>query len=177
LIRAYPVFGCALDAYKTAFSRFKISGPLVTDDFVYNEYPQLLAELELAGFVIGAALAFSVVRMALRDTVKSSDPEPRYFALACVGALSTFALHSLVDFNLYIPATVMLLAWIARMTVAVGSRESTIHGWERLEQPNVTAGGATSCKTAGLSADALICVLTRSAAKNLLKAKRDKKGC
>ena len=88
LIRAYPVFGCGLGGYETAFSRFKISGVLVTDDFVHNDYLQLLAELGLVGFVIGAALAFSVVRMALRGAVKSSDPEARYFAVACVGALS-----------------------------------------------------------------------------------------
>ena len=87
LIKAYPVFGCGLGGYETAFSRFKISGILVTDDFVHNDYLQLLAELGLVGFVIGGALAFSVVRMALRGAVKSSDPEAHYFAVACVGAL------------------------------------------------------------------------------------------
>jgi O-antigen ligase len=58
LIRAYPVFGCGLGGYETAFSRYKISGVLVTDDFVHNDYLQLLAELGLLGFVIGAALVF-----------------------------------------------------------------------------------------------------------------------
>ena len=134
LIRAYPVFGCGLGGYETAFSKFKISGVLVTDDFVHNDYLQLLAELGLVGFVIGAALAFSVVRMALRGAVNSSDPEARYFAVACVGALSTIALHSLADFNLYIPANAMLLAWIAGM--AVGSRESTMRARERLGHPS-----------------------------------------
>lgn len=33
----------------------------------------------LVGFAIGAALAFSMVRMALHGAVKSSDPEARYF--------------------------------------------------------------------------------------------------
>jgi O-antigen ligase len=140
LFRTYPVFGCGLGGYETAFSRFKISGVLVTDDFVHNDYLQLLAELGLLGFVIGAALAFSVVRIALRSAVNSSDPEMRYFAVASVGALSTIALHSLADFNLYIPANAMLLAWIAGMAVAIGSRESTMRARERLEHPNVSAG-------------------------------------
>ena len=137
LIRAYPVFGCGLGGYETAFSRFKISGVLVTDDFVHNDYLQLLAELGLVGFVIGAALAFSVVRMALRRAVKSSDPEARYFAVACVGALSAIALHSLADFNLYIPANAMLLAWIAGMAVAVELRAAKLNVRERFEVPNV----------------------------------------
>src|SRR4029077_683865 len=116
LIRAYPVFGCGLGGYETAFSRFKKSGVLVTDDFAHNDYLQLLAELGLVGFVIGAVLAFSVVRMALRGAVMSSDPEVRYCAVASVGALAAIALHSLTDFNLYVPANAMLLAWIAGMT-------------------------------------------------------------
>lgn len=142
LIRAYPVFGCGLGGYETAFSRFKISGVLVTDDFVHNDYLQLLAELGLVGFVIGAALAFSVVRMALRVAVKSSDPDARYFSVACVGALATIALHSLADFNLYIPANAMLLAWIAGMAVAVELRETSMNVREQLEHLNVATGKA-----------------------------------
>ncbi len=46
-----------------------MSGPLLTDDFAHNDYLQLLAELGLVGFAIGAALAFSVVRTAVRNAV------------------------------------------------------------------------------------------------------------
>ena len=116
LIRAYPVFGCGLGGYETAFWRFKVSGPLLTDDFAHNDYLQLLAELGLVGFAIGATLAFSVARMAVRRAVRSADPGARYFAVAGAGALAAILLHSLADFNLYIPANAMLLAWIAGMT-------------------------------------------------------------
>ena len=121
LIKAYPVFGCGLGGYETAFMRFKVSEPLVTDDFAHNDYLQLLAELGLVGFAIGAALAFSAVRTAVRKAVGSRDPEARYFAVACAGALAAILVHSLADFNLYIPANAMLLAWIAGMTA--GARE------------------------------------------------------
>jgi O-antigen ligase len=142
LIRTYPIFGCGLGGYETAFSRFKISGVLVTDDFVHNDYFQLLAELGLVGFVIGAALAFSVVRIALRCARKSSDPEARYFAVACLGALSTIALHSLADFNLYIPSNAMLLAWIAGMTISVELRATKMNVREQLEHLMVATGEA-----------------------------------
>ena len=142
LIREYPVFGCGLGGYETAFSRFKISGVLVTDDFVHNDYLQLLAELGLAGFVIGAALAFSVVKMALCSAMKSSDPKARHLAVACVGALFTIAVHSLADFNLYIPANAMLLSWIAGMAVAVELRETSMNVREQIEHLNVAIGEA-----------------------------------
>jgi O-antigen ligase len=115
LIRAYPVFGCGLGGYETAFMRFKAFEPLVTDDFAHNDYLQLLAELGVVGFAIGATLAFSVVKTAVREAVGSRDPGTRYFAVACTGALAAILVHSLADFNLYIPANAMLLAWIAGM--------------------------------------------------------------
>jgi O-antigen ligase len=140
LIKAYPFFGCGLGGYETAFSRFKISGVLVTDDFVHNDYLQLLAELGLIGFVIVAVLAFSVVRIAVSGAVKSSDPETCYFGVACLGALSTIALHSFADFNLYIPANAMLLAWIAGMTMSVELRVTETNVRERFEVTNVATG-------------------------------------
>jgi O-antigen ligase len=122
LIRAYLLFGCGLGGYETAFWKFKVSGVLVTDDFAHNDYLQLMAELGLVGFLIGAALAFSIVRKTIRGAVDSSDPERRYFAVACAGSLTAILLHSLMDFNLYIPANAMLLAWISGLTV--GARVS-----------------------------------------------------
>jgi len=138
LIKAYPIFGCGLGGYETAFSRFKISGVLLTDNFAHNDYLQLLAELGLVGFIIGAALAFSVVRTALRGAVKSSDPEDRYWAVACTGALAAIGMHSLADFNLYLPANAMLLAWVAGMTAAVELRETSMNVWEQLGPATVT---------------------------------------
>jgi O-antigen ligase len=137
LIRAYPFFGCGLGGYETAFWRFKVSGVLLTDDFAHNDYLQLLAELGLVGFAIGATLAFSVVRMAVRRAVRSADPAARYFAVACAGALAAILLHSLADFNLYIPANAMLLAWIAGMTAGLWSQASRVSDWERPGYPKV----------------------------------------
>jgi len=119
LIKAYPAFGCGLGGYETAFMKFKASAPLFTDDFAHNDYLQLLSELGLVGFAIGAALAFAVVRMAVRTAVGSRDPGARYFAVACTGSLAAILVHSLADFNLYIPANAMLLAWIAGMTAGL----------------------------------------------------------
>jgi putative inorganic carbon (HCO3(-)) transporter len=130
LIRAYPFFGCGLGGYETAFWRFKVSGVLVTDDFAHNDYLQLIAELGLVGFVIGTALALSVVKTAVRRAVGSEDPQERYFALAGAGALAAILLHSLADFNLYIPANAMLLAWIAGMIAGIRPQPSSMSGWE-----------------------------------------------
>jgi putative inorganic carbon (HCO3(-)) transporter len=138
LIRAYSVFGCGLGGYETAFSRFKKSGVQITDDFVHNDYLQLLVELGFIGFVICIALASSIVRLAARAAVKSSDPEARYFGIACLGALAAIALHSLADFNLYIPANAMLLAWISGMTMSIEMPEAKVIAGKQFEVTDAT---------------------------------------
>jgi hypothetical protein len=55
----------------------------------------------------------------VRGAVELQDPEKRYFAVACAGALAAILLHSTVDFNLYIPANAMVLMWIAGMTAGL----------------------------------------------------------
>ena len=68
-----------------------------------------------------ASLAFSVVRSAVQKALKFPDPGTRYFAMACAGALAAIIVHSLADFNLYIPANAMLLAWIAGIPAGLRS--------------------------------------------------------
>ena len=132
LIKAYPVFGCGLGGYETAFLNFKAFDPLIRDDFTHNDYLQLLAELGLVGFAMLAVPACSVVRSTLRKAVVSQDPEGRYFAVACAGALAAILLHSLADFNLYIPANAMLLAWIAGMTLEARPASAILNRREQL---------------------------------------------
>jgi hypothetical protein len=41
-----------------------------------------------------------------------------------VGALLAIGLHSLVDFNLYIPANALAVAWLAGLAVSPGLEET-----------------------------------------------------
>jgi len=149
LIKAYPFFGCGLGGYETAFLRFKVSEPLVTDDFAHNDYLQLLAELGVVGFAIGAALAFSVVRTAVREAVRSARPGARDFAVACACALAAMGLHSLADFNLYIPANAMLLAWIAGMTAGLRFQASRMSDGQRPGYPTAITVEAAEIASRG----------------------------
>jgi O-antigen ligase len=137
LIKAYPVFGCGLGGYENAVLRFKTSEPLLTDNFAHNDYLQLLAELGLAGCIILGALAFSLVKAALRVAVMSPDREQRYLGVACAGSLVAILLHSLVDFNLYIPANAMLLAWVGGIIAGNNIPTRRGSGWEWDRRLNV----------------------------------------
>lgn len=112
----YPILGCGLGCYESGFYRYKTVAPMNTVDFAHNDYLQLTAELGFVGILILLALA---VRLFARATEASGRPprtEERYLGIACLGSLTAIALHSMVDFNLYIPSNAMLLSWIAGVT-------------------------------------------------------------
>lgn len=112
LIRAFPLFGCGLGAYESCFPRFQTVAPMYTIDFAHNDYLQYLAEIGAPAFLVGVLFMLGVFRQAVRSAMKEPANDQRYVALACAGAFVAIMLHSFVDFNLYIPANAMLLAWI-----------------------------------------------------------------
>ena len=126
LIRDYPVFGCGMGAYESAFLAYKQSMPLVTDNYAHNDYLQLWAEGGVLGFGLGVALILLFVGRAGHLARNASESRLRYLALASTGAFAAILLHSLTDFNLYIPANAMLLAWVAGLVSAVEIRSGPL---------------------------------------------------
>ena len=87
-----------------------------TVDYAYNDYLQVLAETGVAGLAFAAALAALALVRALRCAPAS------YLALASAGALAAIAVHSLADFNLYIPANARVAAGVAGIALSPGPR-------------------------------------------------------
>jgi O-antigen ligase len=113
VIKSFPLFGCGLGAYESCSPRFQTVAPMYTIDFAHNDYLQYLAELGGPAFLVGLLFMLGVFRQAIRSGMNEPSSDRRYVALACAGSFAAILLHSFVDFNLYIPANAMLLAWIA----------------------------------------------------------------
>lgn len=115
LIHAYPIFGCGLGGFESAFLRYKVSLPMFDQDYAHNDYLQGLAELGIVGFGIFAIAVLTALRSAIHSI---RIKETRYWGLACVGGITAIAIHSTSDFNLYVPANAAMFAWI--MGISVG---------------------------------------------------------
>ncbi|HZS50506.1 MAG TPA: O-antigen ligase family protein [Bryobacterales bacterium] len=116
LIAAYWTVGCGLGAYEPAFTKYKVVDPSGAYDYAHNDYLQILAEFGVIGSLLVAAFVYAVVTRSFRNLGPQFSPDP--LTAASMAALAAIMIHSLTDFNLYIPANAMVLAWILGISTA-----------------------------------------------------------
>ena len=119
LIAAYPLFGCGLGGFESAFRKFQSTDTLVRVDFAHNDYLQILAELGAIGFTILAVFAGGIAWKTGRAVLMEQDVDGRCLAIACAGSMVAILLHSIVDFNLQIPANAMVFSWVCGISAGL----------------------------------------------------------
>ena len=112
MIRDHWAVGVGMGAYETAFLRYKNVAPMSTVDYAHNDYLQYLVELGLVGF----AMVLGVLGRCLYWMGRGV--EGSRLVAGAFGAVAAMGVHSLVDFNLYIPANALVLAWILGVATA-----------------------------------------------------------
>ena len=90
LIRAFPLTGCGLGAYESAFTRYQRVAPLSAIDYAHNDYLQFAAELGFAGGVLLAVLAAGVVSVTSRAAGPKFAVEKRYLAIRLCGSFRRY---------------------------------------------------------------------------------------
>jgi O-antigen ligase len=135
VVAAYPLTGLGLGAYESGFQKYKVSAPTLNDPYVHNDYLQVLAELGLVGAFLGGGLVILLFYRTCRRALDRTDPEARFLAIACFGSMTAILIHSLVDFNLYIPSNAMTLAWLSGVAASVAARPSGVAAAQGLDSP------------------------------------------
>jgi O-antigen ligase len=120
LISHYKWAGCGLGAFERGLFQFKTTAPVNAVDFAHNDYLQVLAELGLPGAALVALLGVWILRRNLRFVLAVLRRRNWELGVGLLGSFVAIGLHSLVDFNLYIPANALTLAWLAGVAVSPG---------------------------------------------------------
>lgn len=119
----YPLTGCGIGAFEQCLYLYKTAAPVNTVDFAHNDYLQMVAELGWMGSALAAGLAAWVLWKPTSVVLFGRRRDNWEMALGLLVALLTLGLHSLTDFNLYIPANAAAFAWIAGIAVSPGLRK------------------------------------------------------
>jgi O-antigen ligase len=113
LVDEFRWFGCGLGGFESTFLKYQGTAGAYRVEMAHNDYLQCLAELGVAGFSILLAAIVGICLSVAKGIARITDESRRLLLVACAGSFVAIALHSFVDFNLYVPANAMILAWVA----------------------------------------------------------------
>lgn len=118
MFRNKPVLGWGLGTFPTVYPRFR---SFYTNFFVnqaHNDYLQLLSETGLLGFGMMAWFLVVLYRHALRKMRSWMSDVSGAVTLACILGVTGILVHSLLDFNLQVPANAALYYVLCTLAAA-----------------------------------------------------------
>ena len=119
LIAEFKLFGCGAGGYPSAFAKHQAVANAYAVEFAHNDYLQYLAEFGVSGFLLVAAAASLLLRDLIVVLFRNGQENQRLLIIACTASFAGMALHSFVDFNTYIPANALALAWVGGLASAI----------------------------------------------------------
>lgn len=121
LIRERPLIGSGLGAFPIAYTALQSTFLTKFMNHAHNDYLEVSVDLGIPAAVALFASIVWVLSRGIRTFLRAESRFERNVALACVGSITAILLHSLTDFNLYIPANALVLATILGITLASSS--------------------------------------------------------
>jgi len=124
LIRQHLWLGTGFGTFPIAFTAVQTTflGKFV--NHAHNDYLEVASDLGLpAALVLFASVVFALAR-AIVTSLSAQERFERLVALGCAGSIVAVLLHSLVDFNLYIPANALFFSMILGLAMATPPRQS-----------------------------------------------------
>ena len=128
LVRDRPWLGHGGGTFATAFAPHKQPGLSQHWDHAHNDYVQVAADMGLPGLLLWLGVGIASAWRAVQLLRQRQSPEALGIGAAVVLACISLGLHTIVDFNLHIPAnaltfTVLLAAvWAAAAPPARNGR-------------------------------------------------------
>jgi O-antigen ligase len=120
---AYKWTGCGLGAYERGLYRFKNIAPLNRVDFAHNDYLQIATELGIPGALLAGAFGLWFLSRMVSLVLWRGQSKSWELAVGVLGATAALGVHSLADFNFYIPANAVAFAWLC----GAGERSGVKH--------------------------------------------------
>jgi O-antigen ligase len=119
LIKDYPVFGSGPGSFYVTFPRYRPPTVVAFFEYAHNDYAQFAAESGLLGLGLVGLFVLMTLFVALKAQWQRRDPLMRGMSFACVMGTVAILIQAWVEFNLQIPANVVLfmvllaLGWIS----------------------------------------------------------------
>jgi putative inorganic carbon (HCO3(-)) transporter len=112
LIRRHPFVGTGLGSFSVAYPSVQSVFLTLLVEHAHCDYLEVTSELGLPGAVLVFGSIFWVLVQAVRHYRIAAERFDKAVSLGCFGSITAILVHSLADFNLYIPANALVFAVI-----------------------------------------------------------------
>ncbi|HUP91368.1 MAG TPA: O-antigen ligase family protein [Solimonas sp.] len=133
--------GSGLGTFASAYAPHRSPRMHAWFDHAHNDYVELLVETGVPGLALLLTLAGIHYLHAARLIVLRRRRFPAAVGFATFMAMSAYGLHSLVDFNLQIPANAATLVALMAMSACCSARAGAGEGVRRREAPDRDSSG------------------------------------
>lgn len=126
MIREFPVFGTGLGTFASAYDAYE--KPSVSElrlVHAHNDYLEYAAETGLVGAALLLGTIFYIVLSAYLVWRERRYAEARALALGGIVSIAGMGLHALTDFNLHIPANMVLFVVVLCLTLVMAHYQKT----------------------------------------------------
>lgn len=131
MVAERPWFGHGGGTFYTVFPPFKTEALPLQWNHAHNDYVEVASDTGLVGLALWAGLGLATAVRSVRLLRDSQPLLSRGLGAAALMALCSIALHSLVDFNLQIPANALTLVVILALAWSAQLRGGTMQGAPR----------------------------------------------
>jgi len=131
LIRQHPFLGIGLGSFSVAYTSVQTAFLNLLVEHAHCDYLEVATELGLPGAILVFGSIFWVLAQTARRYRKTEEHFDKAISLACIGSIAAILVHSLADFNLYIPANALVFTMILAMAWSGAHPESVPQGGNR----------------------------------------------
>ena len=119
LIGEHPLLGSGLGSFPVAFTRVQSTflGRFV--NHAHNDYLEMASDLGIPAAALFFGSTGALLGRVARKAASSEVSFERAIALGCLGSIAAILLHSLTDFNLYIPANALVFSLILGLAASM----------------------------------------------------------
>ncbi len=124
LIRQHPWMGTGLGTFPVTYTSVQT---VYLDKFMnhaHNDYLEFASDLGLPGALLLFGSIVFLLAKTLHHLRRLNGSFERAISMGCVGSMAALLLHSLTDFNLFIPANGLAFAIVLGITVSTISKRS-----------------------------------------------------
>jgi O-antigen ligase len=118
LIGGHPLLGSGLGTFPLAFTAVQSTflGKFV--NHAHNDYLEIASDVGIPAAILLFGSIVSLLRRVAKTVTFAEGRFEKAVALGCLGSIVAILLHSLTDFNLYIPANALVFSVILGLAAA-----------------------------------------------------------